>query len=212
MLSIKRLFQGRRTFIHKSALIDKSVSIWENSKIRENVIIGPSTTIGRNVYVGPGVIIGQNVKIQNNALIYEPAVIGNNTFIGPSVILTNDKFPRSTNKHGQPKTKEDWTRVGVTVMEGCSISAGTVCIAPIILGAWSMTGAGAVVTKDVPAHALVLGNPARFSHWIGKLGEKLVEKYPGIYISPLTLEEYELIDTKLGLKSRNSAKKNRSKR
>ena len=113
------------------------------------------------VYVGPGVVIGRNCKIQNYALIYDPAEIGEGVFIGPGAILTNDKNPSALSSDGEVKQSEDWTASKVIVGEGASLGAGSICVAPVSVGAHSMVGAGAVVTRDVPPHSLVVGVPAR---------------------------------------------------
>ena len=147
--------------VHPTALVGKSSRVWDYTKIRENVVIGENCTIGRNVYIGPGVIVGDNCKIQNNALIYEPAVIEEGVFIGPGVTLTNDRLPRAINSDGGPKTSSDWEMVGVTLRRGASIGANSVCIAPLDVGQWAAVGAGSVVTRDVPAGVLVVGNPAK---------------------------------------------------
>ena len=150
-----------QALIHSSVQLGEGTKVWGLAQIRENVIIGKNCVIGRNVYIGPGVKIGDNCKIQNNALIYEPAVIGNGVFIGPAAVLTNDRNPRAVNRDGSLKTALDWEMVGVTVQEGAAIGANATCIAPVVIGPWSLVGAGSVVTKDVPANATVAGNPAR---------------------------------------------------
>jgi len=165
--------------IHSTSLIESpellapSVQIWHHSHIRAGVTVGAETVIGRNVYVGPGVSIGKNCKIQNNALIYDPANISDGVFIGPQVVLTNDKYPRSINPDGSPKTGTDWSPVGVTVEFGASIGAGAVCVAPINIGRWAVVAAGSVVTRDVPDYALVAGCPARQIGWVNEDGHKL---------------------------------------
>lgn len=147
--------------VHESSIIPKSTTVWNYTQVRENVRIGENCVIGRNVYIGPGVVIGDNCKIQNNALIYEPAVIEDGVFIGPAVVLTNDKNPRAVNLDGSVKGALDWQMVGVTIREGAAVGANSTCIAPLEIGAWSMVGAGSVVTRGVPAGTTVAGNPAR---------------------------------------------------
>jgi acetyltransferase-like isoleucine patch superfamily enzyme len=113
------------------------------------------------VYVGPGVVIGQNCKIQNYAMIYDPAHIGEGVFIGPGAILTNDKNPSAVSSDGKAKVATDWIMSKVVVGDGASLGAGSICVAPINVGAHAMVGAGAVVTRDVPPHSVVVGVPAR---------------------------------------------------
>ncbi len=119
--------------------------------------------------------MGDNCKLQNYALVYEPAELGDGVFIGPAVVLTNDHNPRSVDPEGKQKRGGDWEAVGVKIADGASIGARAVCVAPISIGRWAMVAAGAVVTKDVPDFALVVGVPARRVGWVGRAGVKLVE-------------------------------------
>ena len=178
--------------IDKRAIIGSQTRVWEFSQIRENAIIGKNCNIGRNVYIGPGVKIGDNVKIQNNALIYEPAVIADGVFIGPGAIFTNDLHPRAINPDGVVKTEEDWVKAGVVVESGASIGAGAICIAPVVIGRWSMVAAGAMVTKDVLPFSLVVGVPARHIGWVGKAGVKLIETERNLFVCPATNNKYKL--------------------
>jgi UDP-2-acetamido-3-amino-2,3-dideoxy-glucuronate N-acetyltransferase len=147
--------------VHSSVQIPASTKVWNFAQIREGVTIGENCIIGRNVYIGPGVSIGNNCKIQNNALIYEPAVIEDGVFIGPAVVLTNDKHPRAINIDGSIKSASDWDPVGVTIRNGASVGANSVCVAPVELGEWSAVGANSVVSKNVLAKEMVVGNPAK---------------------------------------------------
>jgi acetyltransferase-like isoleucine patch superfamily enzyme len=166
--------------ISEKAVIGPNVVVWHFSQIREFAQIGENTSVGSYVYIDTGVRIGKNCKIQSGALIYHPADIGDGAFIGPGAIFTNDHYPRAVNYDGEAKGPNDWQKVGVTVLEGASIGAGAICIAPISIGKWSLVGAGAVVTKDVPDFALVVGNPARQIGWVGKAGKQL-ETLDGIH-------------------------------
>ena len=159
--------------VSEKALIGSNVVVWNFSQIREFAQIAENTSVGSYVYIDTGVRIGKNCKIQNGALIYHPADIGDGVFIGPGAIFTNDHNPRAVNYNGETKGPNDWRKVGVTVLEGASIGAGAICIAPTTIGKWSLVGAGAVVTKDVPDFALVAGNPARQIGWVGKAGKQL---------------------------------------
>ena len=184
--------------LHGSVLVGDSTEIgdgtqiWHNSQVRENASIGETCVIGRNVYIGPGVKIGSNCKIQNNALIYEPSSMADGVFIGPGVILTNDQYPRAVNSDLSLKSGSDWNAVGVKIDEGASIGAGSVCVAPIVIGRWALVAAGSVVTKNVPDFALVGGVPARQLGWVGKNGHKLVEE-KGIFKCPSSGDEYVLV-------------------
>ena len=165
--------------IHPSAILDAGTVVWAWSQIRENVAIGAETSIGQGCYVGPGVVIGTRCKIQNRALIYEPAVLADSVFVGPGAVLTNDRFPRAVNTDGSPKSAGDWEPVGVTICRGAAVGASAVLIGPITIGEWAMIGAGAVISSDVRAFALVAGNPGRQIGWVGRSGSRLIEDEGG---------------------------------
>ena len=178
--------------ISSLANIHPTVKIWSNVSVRENAQINENCIIGQGAYVGVGVKIGRNCKIQNNALIYEPAIIEDGVFIGPCVVLTNDHFPRAVNSDGTVKSSSDWSPTGVIVRTGASIGANSVCIAPVIIGEWSLIGSGSVVTKDVPPHALIVGNPARQVGWVGKSGQKLIFISDALWQCPETNDRYQI--------------------
>lgn len=183
--------------IHHDATVDpraavhESATIWAGTHVREGASIGAGTSIGQFAYVGPGATIGANCKIQNGAMIYEPAVVGDGVFIGPRVVFTNDRHPRAVTQDGRPKTGNDWLPVGVVVEYGAAIGAGAICVAPVVIGTWATVAAGAVVTRDVPPHALVAGVPARRIAWVGRTGEPLVADGNDL-VCPATGERYVL--------------------
>ena len=155
------------------AVVHPTVRIWAGSLVRERAELGENTSLGRDCYVGPGVKIGKNCKVQNQALIYEPCVIGDGVFIGPRVVITNDQNPRAVNPDGSVKTPLDWTSKAATIESGASLGAGVITVAGVRIGKWAMIAAGAVVTTDVPAHALFAGVPARQIGWVSAEGFKL---------------------------------------
>jgi len=159
--------------VDESAVVGDGSSVWELAQIRENARLGSGCVVGRGAYVGSGVVIGNHVKLQNYALVYEPATLEDGVFVGPAVVLTNDEYPRSVDPDGALKRASDWEPVGVTVREGASLGARSVCVAPVTVGRWAMVAAGAVVTKDVPDFALVVGVPARQVGWVGRSGRRL---------------------------------------
>jgi len=183
--------------ISASANIASSAKIWGFTQIRDNVIVGNNTIIGSYVYLDSNVSIGNNCKIQNRALIYDPAKIHDGVFIGPGVILTNDKNPRAISTSGELKSKDDWVKVGVEILEGASIGAGATCIAPVTVGKWALVGAGSVVLKNVKDFALVVGNPARQVGWVGPSGVPLKQISNSIYECPKTLTRFEVVNAEL---------------
>lgn len=173
-----------------SAAVGSGSKVWHHAQIREDATVGVDCVIGRGAYVGTGVEIGDNCKIQNYALIYEPAKLGPGVFVGPAVVLTNDQFPRAVNPDGSPKSAEDWHAVGVEIREGASVGASSTCVAPVVIGRWALVGAGSVVVKDVPEHALVVGSPARRVGWVGRAGAPLRKDESGDWICPITGARY----------------------
>ena len=183
------------TMIEPSADVDGAARlgartrVWHLAQIRENAVIGADCNIGRGAYIGPGVQLGDACKIQNHALVYEPARLSDGVFIGPAAVLTNDEFPRAINPDLTLKGAADWQQVGVTIGTGASIGARAVCVAPVTVGAWALVAAGAVVTRDVPAYALVVGVPARQIGWVGRAGRPLVREGDG-WVCSETGERY----------------------
>jgi UDP-2-acetamido-3-amino-2,3-dideoxy-glucuronate N-acetyltransferase len=159
-------------FAHETAVIDEGcvigqdTKIWHFSHIMPDCEIGQNCNIGQNVVVSPQVKLGDNVKVQNNVSIYTGVICEDDVFLGPSMVFTNVINPRSAvNRRGEyAQTK---------VRKGASIGANATIICGIEIGAFAFIGAGAVVTKDVPAYALLIGNPARQSGWMSEHGHKL---------------------------------------
>jgi UDP-2-acetamido-3-amino-2,3-dideoxy-glucuronate N-acetyltransferase len=153
-----------------------------------NCTIGKNCNIGQNVVVSPGVILGQNVKVQNNVSIYTGVTCGDDVFLGPSMVFTNVINPRSAIKRRDQYAK---THVG----KGVSIGANATIVCGHVIGEYAFIGAGSVVTKNVPAFALVVGNPARQLGWVGEYGHRLVFNEIGIAVCPESQQEYKLENT-----------------
>lgn len=157
----------KEVFIHPAAevspdaLIGAGTRIWGQAQVREGAIIGQRCNIGKGVYIDAHARVGSNVKIQNYVSIFDGVTLEDGVFVGPHVCFTNDLFPRAITRDGTLKGASDWTITPTLVKYGASLGAGAVIRCGVTIGAFALVGAGAVVTRDVPAHALVLGNPAR---------------------------------------------------
>ncbi len=184
--------------VDERADIGDRTRVWHLAQVREGARVGADCNIGRGAYIGPEVVLGDNCKIQNYALVYEPARLADGVFVGPAAVLTNDEFPRAVNPDGTLKSADDWHAVGVTIEQGASIGGRAVCIAPVTIGAWALVAAGAVVAKDVPAHALVVGVPARRVGWVGRAGRPL-QRDDDDWVCPVTGERYREHDGVLSL-------------
>ena len=179
--------------VSPDAVVGAGTRIWHHAQVRERASIGPDCIVGRGAYVDNGVTIGANCKIQNYALVYAPARLADGVFIGPGAVLTNDRHPRAVNPDGTPKVAQDWEPEGVHVGTGASIGAMAVVVAGVRIGAWALVGAGAVVTRDVPPYAVVVGNPARRVAWAGRSGRTL-EVTDGNLSDPITGVRYQEVN------------------
>lgn len=182
--------------VDASARIGDDSVVWHLAQVRELAVLGADCIVGRGAYVDRGVEIGGRTKIQNHALVYAPATIGDGVFIGPAAVLTNDIHPRAVAPDGSLKEADDWHAAGVTIGDGASIGARAVILPGVTVGTWALVGAGAVVTRDVPPHALVVGNPARHTGWVGLAGVRLEGDITrdGVLRCPRTGEQYHLRD------------------
>jgi acetyltransferase-like isoleucine patch superfamily enzyme len=176
--------------VSPAATIGEGTSVWHLAQVREDAVLGRECVVGRGAYVGAGVVMGDRCKLQNYALVYEPAVLGDGVFVGPAVVFTNDHYPRSVAPDGGLKRADDWEPVGVRVLDGASIGARAVCVAPVTIGRWAMVAAGSVVVRDVPDFALVAGVPARRLRWVGHAGVPLEADGDGRWRCPRTGRTY----------------------
>jgi len=166
--------QAREHFRHETALVDdgaligKGTKIWHFSHVLAGSHIGERCNIGQNVVIGPDVRIGKGCKIQNNVSVYKGVTLEDDVFCGPSMVFTNVLNPRSA-----VERKSEY--LPTLVRRGCTIGANATIVCGVTLGEYAFIGAGAVVTRDVPAHALMVGNPARQTGWISRHGERLGE-------------------------------------
>lgn len=159
---------------HKTAVVDKGAKvgagtrIWHYSHISDGAKVGRDCKIGQNVFIAPGVIVGNNVKIQNNVSLYDGVILEDNVFCGPSCVFTNIFNPRCL----YPRNSREFYRKTI-VKNGASIGANATIVCGVTVGRHAFIGAGSVVTRDVPGHVLVYGNPAKRKGWMCVCGEKL---------------------------------------
>jgi acetyltransferase-like isoleucine patch superfamily enzyme len=159
--------------VERGASIGPNTRIWHFAHVRTGAVIGSDCNLGHSVFVDSGVIIGNHVKVQNRVSLYRGVTLEDGVFLGPHVSFTNDRYPRSITPDGQPVSEEDWTPEATLVRYGASIGAGAIVLAGLSIGRWAMVGAGAVVTAEVPDHALVTGNPARLIGYVCRCGQRL---------------------------------------
>lgn len=168
-----------QTFIHPTAdvspkaEIGEGTKIWSYVQVREGARIGSECILSKNDYIDFGVSIGNRVKIQNNVSVYHGVTIEDGVFVGPHVCFTNDLLPRAINPDGSLKSADDWEVSPIVIKYGASLGARSVIVPGVTVGEFALVGAGSVVTKDVPAHGLVYGNPARLHGYVCACGRKL---------------------------------------
>jgi UDP-2-acetamido-3-amino-2,3-dideoxy-glucuronate N-acetyltransferase len=166
-------------FVHPSAEVEADVVIGENSKVwhlchvRRGARLGTDCVLGRGVFVDAGVQIGNKVKIQNYVSVFHGVTIEDGVFVGPHVCFTNDMWPRAVNPDMSLKAADDWVLVPTLIRAGAAIGANSTIVCGITIGRWAMIGSGSVVTKDVPDHALVVGNPARIIGYVTASGKRV---------------------------------------
>jgi len=179
-------------YVHDTARVDEGANIgngtkvWHFSHIMSGAIVGKKCSIGQNVNISSKAVVGNGVKVQNNVSIYDSVIIEDDVFCGPSCVFTNVANPRA---FVERKAEYKETRI----KKGSSIGANATVVCGVTLGEYCFIGAGAVITKDVPAYALMVGVPAKQKGWVSREGEILDESL----ICPRTKEKYEIFDGKL---------------
>jgi UDP-2-acetamido-3-amino-2,3-dideoxy-glucuronate N-acetyltransferase len=170
-----------KPYIHPSAdvspqaILGPGTRVWHQAQIRERAKLGANCIVGKGAYIDFDVPIGDNVKIQNGVYVYHGASVQDGVFLGPGVILTNDKLPRAINPDGSLKSDADWQVSQTLIQRGAAIGAGSVILPGVTVGEFALVGAGSVVTRDVPAHGLVYGNPARLRGYACRCGQALAQ-------------------------------------
>jgi UDP-2-acetamido-3-amino-2,3-dideoxy-glucuronate N-acetyltransferase len=165
-MSERSYFAHESSYVDEPCQIGEGTKIWHFSHVMKNCRIGRGCNIGQNVVVSPDVTIGNNVKIQNNVSVYTGCILEDDVFCGPSMVFTNVINPRSH------VTRKDEYKTTL-VKRGASLGANSTVVCGITVGQYSFAGAGAVLTRDVPDYALMVGNPARIHGWMCACGVKL---------------------------------------
>jgi UDP-2-acetamido-3-amino-2,3-dideoxy-glucuronate N-acetyltransferase len=184
-MDLKNYFVHESSYVDEPCQIGKGTKIWHFSHVMKNSVIGENCNIGQNVVVSPDVQLGNNVKIQNNVSVYTGVVCEDDVFLGPSMVFTNVINPRS----GVIR-KEEYMKT--VVKKGASIGANATIICGNNIGKYAFIGAGAVVTKEVPDYALMVGNPSKNIGWMSEFGERLNFDSSGIAICDITGLKYKL--------------------
>jgi UDP-2-acetamido-3-amino-2,3-dideoxy-glucuronate N-acetyltransferase len=183
-------------FAHETAVIDadcqigEGTKIWHFSHIMPGCIIGQHCSIGQNVVISPEVRIGNRVKIQNNVSVYTGVICEDDVFLGPSAVFTNVINPRSAIVR-----KDEYKPT--LVQKGATIGANATIVCGITIGKYAFVGAGAVVTKNIPDYALVIGNPAHQTGWMSEYGHKLKFNAEGLAVCPESHDKYKLENGKV---------------
>ncbi|MDA9264359.1 acetyltransferase [Saprospiraceae bacterium] len=184
---------NKEYFAHETSIIDdgcyvgSGTKIWHFSHLMPNCTLGENCNIGQNVVISPEVVLGNNVKVQNNVSIYTGVTCEDDVFLGPSMVFTNVINPRSAvNRRGQYAV--------TTVRKGVSIGANATIVCGNDIGQFAFIGAGTVVTKEVPAYALIVGNPGRQIGWMSEYGQRLNFDANGVAICEESKEEYQLLN------------------
>ncbi len=183
--------ENKPFFVHPSSIVDQGAQIgggtriWHFCHLMPTCRIGEDCNIGQNVFIDNNTVIGNGVKIQNNVSVYNGVVIEDGVFLGPSMVFTNVINPRSFIER-----KNEFKKT--LIRKGATVGANATIICGVEIGAFSLIGAGAVVTKDVPAYALMMGNPARQKGWVSEAGLNLHFNDDGLAICPGTGKRYKL--------------------
>lgn len=161
--------------VDDSAVLGPGTRIWHQAQVRANARLGANCIVGKGAYVDTGVTIGNNCKLQNGVYVFHGFDLEDGVFLGPGAMLLNDKNPRAINPDGTLKSDADWTVSQGLIAEGASVGGGAIVLPGVTVGRFALAGSGSVVTRDVPNHAIVVGNPARVVGFACRCGARLLE-------------------------------------
>ncbi len=158
--------------VERGAVLGDGTAVWHHAVVRAGAVTGRGCVLGQNVYLAPTAVLGDGVRVQNNVSVYDGVTLEDNVFVGPSAVFTNVRAPRCA----FPKSGKEYE--ATLVRQGASIGAGAILRCGVTIGENALVAAGAVVTRSVPDHALVVGNPARLVGWVCTCGERLSGRQP----------------------------------
>ncbi len=190
--------QNEESYIHPSAIVEdgavlgKGVKVWHFSHVMRGCVIGDFCSLGQNVFIAEGVQIGSRCRVQNNVSLFTGVICEDDVFLGPSCVFTNVINPRAFINR-----KEEFKNTKIE--KGVTIGANATIVCGVTIGAYALIGAGAVVTKNIPAYALFVGNPSCQKGWVSKVGKRLIFDKKGEAFCPETGEKYNLKDGKVFL-------------
>ncbi len=167
------------TYIHPLAIVEskeigQGTRVWAFSHVMQGASVGQECNVGEHCFIEAGARVGNRVTIKNGNMLWEGIVVEDGVFVGPNVFFTNDRYPRSPRlEQAQARYDDHAWLVSTSVQRGASLGAGAVIVPGVTIGEFAMVGAGSVVTRDVPAHSLVIGNPARIRGWVCQCGQPL---------------------------------------
>jgi acetyltransferase-like isoleucine patch superfamily enzyme len=170
---------GEEIYRHPTALVESDqigprTRIWAFAHIMQGAVVGEDCNVCDHAFIESGAVVGNRVTIKNHVTVWDGVVLQDDVFVGPNAVFTNDKRPRSPRAGVAQSRYSDRKWLSKTIVEvGATIGANATILSGLTLGQYSMVGAGAVVTKNVPAYAVVLGNPARHAGWVSKTGASL---------------------------------------
>lgn len=165
--------------VEEGAVVGAGTRVWHYAHIRSGATVGEECILGHSVYVDSGAVVGNRCKLENRVSVFRGVTIEDGVFVGPHTTFTNDKLPRAIHLDGSQIASEDWSPARTLVKYGASIGAGAIILPGITIGRWAMIGAGAVVTKDVPDQAIVVGNPAHIAGYVCRCGQRLEHQETG---------------------------------
>jgi acetyltransferase-like isoleucine patch superfamily enzyme len=162
--------------VEEGARVGANTRVWHHAHIRNGAAVGDNCTLGHSVYVDIGARVGNNCKLENRVSVFRGVTLEDGVFVGPHSSFTNDRYPRAVRDDGGLVEPDDWTPEETLVKYGASIGAGCVILSGLTIGRWAMVAAGSIVTRDVPDHGLVVGNPAQLAGYVCTCAHPLEER------------------------------------